>query len=153
MNIYQIDAEILNCLDLETGEILDPERLEHLQMQRDIKIENVILWIKNLNAEIDAFKAEEGSLAKRRKSRERKRDSLMKYVDAALEGCEFETARARAKYNKGEAVKILDEKLIPKEYWRQNEPEINRAEIKKAIKAGKTVDGAEITATYSLQVI
>ena len=41
MNIYEIDKAILECVDEETGEILDFDRLEELQMARDEKIENI----------------------------------------------------------------------------------------------------------------
>ena len=33
--LYEIDQAILDCVDLETGEILDPEKLDALQMERD----------------------------------------------------------------------------------------------------------------------
>ena len=30
--LYEIDQEILECVDMETGEIIDPEKLTALQM-------------------------------------------------------------------------------------------------------------------------
>lgn len=152
MTIYDINSEIMKCIDCETGEILDEERLSSLQMQRDAKIENVCLWIKNINADVDAFKTEEDALAKRRKSKERLRDRLMRYVSDNI-GEEFETTRVRARYNTGEQVKILDESIIPKEFWREKAPEINKAAIKRAIKAGDEVAGAKIEKTYNLQIV
>ena len=41
MNLYEIENEILNCVDMETGEIVDIKKLESLQMERDQKIENI----------------------------------------------------------------------------------------------------------------
>ena len=35
--LYDIDQAILACIDLETGELIDPERLEALQMERSQK--------------------------------------------------------------------------------------------------------------------
>lgn len=40
-SLYEIDAGILACIDQETGEILDVERLDALQMERRTKIEGV----------------------------------------------------------------------------------------------------------------
>ena len=37
MNLYQINAEIENCIDTETGEILDVEALNNLALERDTK--------------------------------------------------------------------------------------------------------------------
>ena len=44
--LYEIDEEILNCVDQETGEIIDPEKLAQLQMDFDKKVEGIALWIK-----------------------------------------------------------------------------------------------------------
>ena len=57
-SLYEINEAILSCIDLESGEIIDEAALEALQMQRDEKIENVGLWIKNLVAESSALAAE-----------------------------------------------------------------------------------------------
>lgn len=58
MKLYEIDEEILACVDSESGEILDVERFAALQMERDTKIENVALWIKNLKSDLVALEAE-----------------------------------------------------------------------------------------------
>ena len=58
MTIYEIDQAIMNCVDVETGEIIDTEQLDKLQMERDAKLENVACWIKDLKAEAEALKNE-----------------------------------------------------------------------------------------------
>ena len=40
-SIYEIDQAIMACVDPETGEILDMEALEQLQIDRTQKAENV----------------------------------------------------------------------------------------------------------------
>lgn len=37
MNLYEIDNAILECVDQETGEIIDTDKLTSLQMARDEK--------------------------------------------------------------------------------------------------------------------
>ena len=44
MTIYEIDSQILECIDEETGEVLDVERLEKLMQDKENKIEAVALW-------------------------------------------------------------------------------------------------------------
>ena len=39
MNLYQINSEILGCVDAETGEIFDVEKFEELSLERDKVIE------------------------------------------------------------------------------------------------------------------
>ena len=41
MNLYEIDAAILGCVDVETGEIFDIDKFEELSLTRDAKIENI----------------------------------------------------------------------------------------------------------------
>ena len=55
-SLYEIDQAIMSCIDSQTGEIVDYEKLSELQMEQEKKIEVVALWIKNLNADIEAYK-------------------------------------------------------------------------------------------------
>ena len=68
--LYDIDQAILDCVDMETGEILDSDRLTALQMEREAKLEGVALWVKDLKAEADAVKAEADKLTARKKALE-----------------------------------------------------------------------------------
>lgn len=56
MNLYKIEEEILKCVDTETGEIINVEALNALKMQRDTKIENIALWIKNLLSDAEQLR-------------------------------------------------------------------------------------------------
>ena len=53
MNLYEIKQEfekaIEECVDMETGEIINPARLDELNMVLTDKRENVALYIKNLD--------------------------------------------------------------------------------------------------------
>ena len=44
--LYEIDAAISGCIDAESGEIIDTERLDNLLIERSKKLEGVALWIK-----------------------------------------------------------------------------------------------------------
>lgn len=91
MKIYEIDAAIMDCVDAETGEVLDLEKLINLQEERGKKIDNVGRWIKNLKAEVEALKNEKMTLGKRQKAAEKKIEDLKKYLDFALDGEKFES--------------------------------------------------------------
>ena len=93
MNLFEIENEIMNCWDQETGEILDSDRLDQLEMERDTKIENIALYIKNLTADAEALKAEKQSFAERQKAAENKVESLKKYLATYLAGQKFSTPR------------------------------------------------------------
>ena len=73
--LYEIDNEILSCVDLETGEVIDTEKLDALQMEREKKVEAVACWVKDLKAEAEAIKAEKQILADRQKAAENKAEN------------------------------------------------------------------------------
>ena len=50
--LYEINQDILDCIDLETGEVFDLDKLQNLQMEKNEKIENIALLIKNLKSDI-----------------------------------------------------------------------------------------------------
>ena len=80
MTLYEIDEQILGCVDSETGEIIDEEKLAELNIAFDEKVENIALWIKNLLSEAEAIKQEKLKLGDRQKAAENKAESLKKYL-------------------------------------------------------------------------
>ena len=144
-SLYEIDKSIMECLDFETGEILDAERLDALQMERQEKVESVALWIKNLSADAIAYKAEKDAFAEREKAALKKIESLKAWLSGALEGQKFSTWRCAVTFRKSEAVEIEDEALIPQEMKTEKitySP--NKTAIKEAIKAGTEIPGCKL---------
>lgn len=150
MKLYEIDQAILNCIDLETGEIIDTEQLDKLTMEREAKLENVACWIKELKAEAEALKAEKMAFAKRQQVAENKMESLKKYLAYALDGQAFKTVRASVTFRKSQAVEIADIYKLDENYLRYKEPEADKTAIKEAIKQGKTVAGATLVENTSV---
>ena len=152
MNLYEIDQAILELIDPETGEILDYEAFEQLQMERDQKIENIALWIKNLTAEAKALKEEEQTFAARRKAAENKAESLKKYLDTILQGNPVKTTKFAVTYRRTESCVIDDIYKIPEEYLRYKEPEADKTALKKALKEGQAISGVHLEEKNSLSV-
>lgn len=153
MNLYQIDQAILECLDMETGELIDPERLENLQMERSQKIENVACWIKNLTAEADAIKAEKDNLADREARCRKKAEDLKLWMASALNGQKFSTAKCAVTFRKSEKVNIQDESLVPNQFLNitySYKPD--RQAIRQAIKAGQEVSGCNLVECLNAQI-
>lgn len=155
MNLYDIEYEITNCVDSETGEIIDEKRLDALQMAREKKIENILLWIKNLKSEAGAIREEEKKLADRRQSDEKKAESLTQYVQNVLNGEKFETSRVTVSYRKSEAVIVDDLGLMRKvcdDYLKYKDPEPDKAKIKAALKDGITVPGCHLEERQNITI-
>lgn len=150
--LYEIDNAILSCIDMETGEILDSDKLEELQMERDQKIENIALWYKNLISDAEAYKAEKNSFADKEKVAKNKAESLKKYLDYALAGDKFKTVRVNISYRRSESVECEDINEVPQDYVVYAEPKLDKTAIKQAIKAGEKVQGCEVVEKQNIQI-
>lgn len=150
MTIYEIDQAIMECVDLETGEIIDTEQLDKLQMEKSEKIENVACWIKDLKAESEALKAEKQAFAERQRVAENKMESLKEWLAYALDGQKFKTVRASVSFRTTDKVEVADIYKLDENYVRYKEPEADKDAIKKAIKAGQTVAGATLVKNTSV---
>lgn len=152
MTLYEIDSAIMDCVDEETGEVVDIEELEALQIEREKKVEGIALAVKNYAAEAKAIKEEEEKLAKRRRSCENAVKRCKDYLSYALDGEKFKTARVSVYYKNNESVTIDDLGSLTKEYIRIPEPFADKTAIKKALKEGKEVVGAHIEGSRSVIV-
>lgn len=152
MNLYEIDSAILDCVDAETGEIFDMDKFDELSLTRDAKVENICLWIKNLKAEAEALKAEKDAFAARQKAAENKMESLKRYISGYLEGTSFESAKVKVSFRKSESLEILEDAVIPDEYLKFKEPEVNKTDLKKAIKEGLQLPGVSIVTNNNIQI-
>lgn len=152
-NLYEINNAILSCLDYETGEIIDIERLSELTLERDEKIENIALWIKNLKADIEAYKAEAEAFTARRKTAESKVESLTRYLSEFLDGQPYKTAKAQISFRSTTAVKVDENAELPSEYCRVvTKTEPDKKAIKTALESGIEIDGCELIKSRSLSV-
>lgn len=152
-SLYEINQEILNCVDLETGEIIDEQAFEALQMERNEKLENIALWVKNLTSEAEALKAEEKAFYDRRKAAEKKAESLKRYLAQQLKGQKFTTTRTSVSFRKSSSVEVLDIDKLPTEYRKEVHTFVaDKTEISKALKAGQEVDGAVLVQSINLQI-
>lgn len=149
--LYEIEEDILSCVDMETGEIIDESRLDALEMEREKKIESVILWRKDILAEMEAVKAEAKKLSDRGKSLEKKAEQLKGWTEHALGGEKFKTERCSVSYRKSSGVVIDDIHLLPVDVWKDlQESWISKDKIKQFIESGKEIKGAHIEERQSI---
>ena len=159
--LYEIDAAILDCVDIETGEILDPEKLDALQMERDRKLEGVALWVKDLKAEMTAVKEEADKLTARKKSLENKIEGLKTWLLYALNGEKLKTPRCNVYQTHSQKVVIDDEKAMidmlmsspfGEKFLRIKEPEIDKNALKDSLKQGYEYEFAHLEETEGLVI-
>ena len=159
MNIFEFDKVIQDAIeraiDPETGEVVSEdalEGLEQLEMDRDTKIENSVMYIKDCNARADAIKQEIKVLQARAKAFENKAEATKNYLQSALAGEKFESAKCKISYRKSESVSIDPDALIPSEFIKIKAPEYDKTALKKAIKEGTVIDGVTIVEKQNIQI-
>lgn len=159
MNIYEIDKQIMECVDTETGEIIDIEKLAELQMEREAKIESVALWVKNITASAQNIREEEKSLAERRKVLENKAERLKAYLADALGGDKFETAKCSLSFRSSAAVQVDDEAALIawleanyRDDCLKYSTAVNKTAVGNILKNGVKVPGAHIEQRSNLQI-
>ena len=160
--LYEIDAAILAAVDQETGEILDIEKLNALQMEREHKLEGVALWIKDLRAEAAAVKEEADKLTARKKSMDNKIDGLKVWLLNALAGEKLKTPRCNVYQTHNTKVNVIDEQSVvnyiqthykePEQFLKFALPEIRKDALKAELKDGKEIPGAALEPTESVVI-
>lgn len=143
LTLYEIRAEILaaelRCTDTETGE-LDEERFNELTKHLGLeeKALNVAKYVKSLEAEEEALKAEAAKLRERQKAAENRAKSLRRYLRRNLdEGQTFQDPQAEIRWRKKPdrvEVDVDPEKL--EERFRQVSYTAKKSELGAALKAG-----------------
>lgn len=152
-NIYKLNDQIKACIqldeehvvDTDDGEILNLQQFEALQMERDAKVEGMCCYIKNLMAEAEALYAEINVLSYRAGAKKKEIERCKNYLAGALYGEKFETPRCKISWRKSEICNVLSMEAIPDEYKRTKVTvDADKTAIKKAIKAGAEIPGAEV---------
>lgn len=165
MKLYEVANDYLSLMvAIENGEIPEEavkDTLEAIEGEIEIKADNIACMLKNLDADIVAIKAEETRLAERRKTKEKAYERIKQYLSETLQRAgldKVETARNNISFRKSEAVEIDEEVFM--EWARANRgdlltfsaPKANKTEIKKALKSGAEIVGAELVSKNNIQI-
>ena len=160
MNLYESDRALEALVDPETGELLDYEAFAKLQMDREAKIENTALWIKNLTAEAKAIKEEMDNLQKRRRAAESRVEGLKRYLSEALGGEKFQTARCSVSYRRSMALEVDDASAAADWLDGNGHPEcvtyaaptLDKRSVAELVKQGMEIPGVELVERKSMTV-
>lgn len=168
MTIYEIDRAIADLIaqsiDPETGEInLDDSALDALQMERNTKIENLALYIKNEQALSDALKAEAEALTKRKNTVDNRIDRLKAFLVQVCEDKKFQTPKVVCRFTDSTRTEINP--LFKNEFisWCvEHRPELapvkpaefqpDKKKIKEAVLAGDKIPYVELIESRSVTV-
>lgn len=164
MKLYEIENDYLSLLEaIENGEVPEEgiaDTLEAVKGEIEAKADNIACLLKTLNAEIVAINAEELKLRERRRVKEAAHDRLKAYLSDSLQRLgidKIETARNAISFRKSEAVEIPDgfvdwavknrDDLVT-----YGKPKANLTEIKKILKDGGVIEGAQLVVRQNIQI-
>lgn len=159
-SIYELNkdyAELSAMLEAaETEEEIQAiqDTLEMINVSIEEKLENTGKFIKNTESDITGIKAEIDRLTAMKKTKENFVERLKNNVEFALKEKGLETLTVgtfKAGYRKSESVEIINLDLIPADFTKV-EIKADKTAIKKAIKAGEVVEGAEIKVNQNFYI-
>jgi hypothetical protein len=157
VRLFDIAAELESLLNSsvdENGEISEESiaALDALEMQRDEKCLAIAAYALGQEAEADAVKAHADKLARRAQIHRNHASRLRAYIAQHLPaGHACSDFRVRLGWRKSTAVRVTDEGKLPEQFWRvTREPALS--DIKDALKAGESVDGAELEPRNNLVI-
>lgn len=160
MNLYTVSQALSQIIETEMGEggeISDEtlEKILALEVERDALALDLAALAKQEYAVAAAVKDQAKALAERARSYEERAARYEQAIERAIPvGTKLRDARAEISWRKSKAVHILEESLLPDEMMRVPEvvAEPNKKAIAEALKAGKTVPGAELEERINLQI-
>lgn len=161
--LYELRGPLLEGIesgfifDEETGEITcEWSSLDELAERFEDKVAACGIYCKNLESDIEAIKAEEERLKKRREVLAKKSERLMEYMlggmrSAGIEKVERPQAVVSIRRNPA-SVDIIDQEALPAEYLREKVSVApDKKSIKKALQEGLEVPGAALV--YNSKVV
>lgn len=159
--LFQINAEYISKIqELEEKDfVLEPEDEKFLTINKgelEQKSVSYLEVIQSKNSFIQRIEAEEKRLAALKKSTKRTVERLEDCLLTAVKTFgNFEIGLTKFGTRKSESVIVdpLKVNALPSEYKNVTVTEAaNKAEIKKALKAGKEIDGCEIQQNLNLKI-
>jgi hypothetical protein len=160
MNLYEITQDMRQLIAvLDEENINNDDLLNAIELVEGafvVKADKVAGYIKHLEHLAEAAKAEKDRLAELQKSREKKAETLKKYLQLNMQNAGYQKLESGAFTlsirNNAESVKVDDETAIPKEFWRiKTVEEVDKTKIKEVYKSsGVLPAGVRIERSQSL---
>lgn len=180
MNLFEISQDFRDVFDqlaLLMEEEDTPERNEMLSAAWDTidgiegmmnqKIENAVMYLRELEADADAITAESKRLSERAKIKENAAKNLKAYILTAMQRTDtktIETARCKVTVKLNPEAVTFESKeneAVFRDWAMSNErtdlltvsePTVNRTAVKKALQSGEDLPFAQLTRSKSIMI-
>lgn len=159
-NLYEletIDSELRELLangEIDNQTYLDT--LESLGGSPADKIANTIKYMRSVQADADKLKAEAKHFADRAKVAQNEADRQKKRIDEYMKYKGYDKLDAglfKVSYRKNPpALSVTSEDHIPKSFYIEQRPTLDKAILKRELQNGLEIEGVELTTGKSLQI-
>jgi hypothetical protein len=150
-----IERLMAEVIDHETGEITDEglEKLDALEMERDEKARQIAMYHLSILAEAEMVKKQADRLATRAKVLTNQAGRLkQKLVDWLPVGTKLSNDVVKIGWGKSTAVEVVDADALPANCWKERDPLIDVAGIKRRIKLGEGIPGAKLVTRHYVNI-
>ena len=149
---YQQVLEIAEQLDAETLK----DTLDSINDAVEQKVENTAFVVKQLEANISVIDEEIKRLQAMKQTQQNNVRSLKEYIQGAMEQVGMNRIQGKlikiAIQNNPKSVEVLNENVIPKNYFVEQKPQLDKKALLADLKGGAQVEGVEIKQSRSLRI-
>lgn len=154
MKLYEIVDAYQNLSDLELTEDIK-KALDVIKDEFDVKAENIVKVLKNMEADEKALRDEEIRLADKRRAISTKKENLKEYLFSSMRAIGKPKVKAgifNINIQKNpQSIKIIDENIIPEKY-KIASYRIDKKQLKEDIEEGLKIEGAELIQTEGIRI-
>ena len=161
MNLYELNQNFNNLIEVlentedENLKELIKNSMDQLALETNEKIENIIKYIKNLEAEAEALEKESKRLNDRKIKTLKKVDNLKGYLKdftSSLESKKYNTGIFNISIRKNAAAIIIENDfLVPDEFCKAEIiRKVDKVALKEKLKAGEVIEGVKLQQTESI---
>lgn len=156
MNLYELSLAFQDVQNMDLDPDVMKDTLDSIGGTFENKAENMAKLIRNLESDRLAYKEEEDRLKTKRQAVENKLEWLKTYLKDCMKligKTKFKSGMFNFSIQKNPvSVNITDKKILPEDYLIPQPPKVNNTTLKKALKDGIEVPGAELKQTEGLRI-
>ena len=157
-SLYELTGQYLALMDI--AEEADPDvlrdTLELIDGEIEDKADNYAKVIKNLEGESKSIEEEIERLNRKKKGI----DNSIDFIKKNLERCMIVTGKRKFKttlfsfgiQKNTPSVNVKDESKVPAQFWKKQDPKLDRTSLKEFLKKNGNTDYAELVQGESLRI-
>lgn len=158
MNLYELGSAYQNVKNMvdDLPEDVFLDTLSAIKEPLNDKAENIARFIKNLEAEADVYRKESQKMTEKATARTNKAKRMKMYLQESLELAGLDKVKGDlftvAIQNNPQSVEVLNENVIPKNYFVEQNPKLDKKALLASLKQGEEIAGVELKQSRSLRI-